>query len=466
MIFSSLIFISVFLPVVFLMYHLVPSMKYKNMFLIIASLLFYAYGEPVYVILMLASTVCNYFFGYMLGKKRRKELLIAAVVVNLVFLAVFKYMNMIVLTIGRVSGINMPAVDIKLPIGISFYTFQAMSYVIDVYRGTVNAQKSYWKVLLYVSFFPQLIAGPIVKYHDIESQISERTVDAGRIALGLRRFIVGLSKKVLISNVMAAAADSIFSLELSQVNICAAWIGAVSYMLQIYYDFSGYSDMAVGLGHMFGFTFMENFRHPYCSATIQEFWRRWHISLSAWFKEYLYIPLGGNRKGTVRTRINKMIVFFSTGLWHGANWTFVVWGLYHGIFLLLEDIVPFKKLPKWIGHLYTLLVVCVGFVLFRADTISQGMGMIARMFAGWEFETVYMSAALEPRTPLFIFVIVIGIICAVPWKEKLIVRFPNVSRIVLDRSTSVSYFGAGILLVLCMLNLSGGTYNPFIYFRF
>ena len=239
-------------------------------------------------------------------------------------------------TCNGLTGARIPPLKVSLPIGISFFTFQALSYVIDVYRGQVKAQKNYGSMLLYISFFPQLIAGPIVKYHDIEQQISNRTTDVKEIAAGFRRFIVGLSKKVLLSNTAALAADAVFAAELSQVNILSAWIGAVSYLFQIYFDFSGYSDMAIGLGHMFGFTFQENFNYPYISGSVQEFWRRWHISLSTWFKEYLYIPLGGNRKGAARTYMNKLIVFFCTGLWHGANWTFVVWGLYHGLFLLLE----------------------------------------------------------------------------------------------------------------------------------
>ena len=466
MVFSSLTFVCVFLPVTFLLYHVIPSMKCRNILLMIASLIFYAYGEPVYVLLMIVSTICNYIFGRMMETEKKKAVLAAAVIVNLSLLGVFKYTDMLLMTLNRIGGLNLAPAGIKLPIGISFYTFQAMSYVIDVYRGTVKAQRSYWKVLLYIAFFPQLIAGPIVKYHDIERQITERHADAQREAWGFRRFIVGLSKKVLISNVMALAADTVFALELSQVNICSAWLGAAAYMLQIYYDFSGYSDMAVGLGHMFGFTFMENFKYPYVSVTIKEFWRRWHISLSTWFKEYLYIPLGGNRKGTVRTRVNKMIVFFCTGLWHGADWTFVVWGLYHGIFLLLEDVLPFRKLPKWLGHIYALVVVCIGFVLFRADTIGQGMGIIFRMFAGWNFSADCMNAAISICTPLFLFILPVGIIAAVPWKERLAVCMEKTGRRFGAKELAASYLGAGILLILCMLNLSGGTYNPFIYFRF
>ena len=304
MVFSSLAFLCIFLPIVFLLHCIIPGIRAKNILLIIASLIFYAYGEPVYILLMIGSTVFNYIFGRLLGKfvaenqsEIRKGLLIVSIVVNLGLLAVFKYTNMAIGTINHIGGVSLPLAELALPIGISFYTFQAMSYIIDVYRGQVKPQKNYLNVLLYISFFPQLIAGPIVKYHDIEFQLLNRTVNVRQVAEGFRRFIIGLSKKVLISNTVAIAADAIFSLDLTQLNVFSAWVGAVAYMLQIYYDFSGYSDMAIGLGKMFGFTFQENFLHPYGAYSIQDFWRKWHVSLSTWFKEYLYIPLGGIEKG-------------------------------------------------------------------------------------------------------------------------------------------------------------------------
>ena len=391
MVFSSLTFLCIFLPVVLALYYLLPTLRIRNVLLIIVSLLFYAYGEPIYVLLMIASIIINYIFGRLLGtenKKKRQWILAIAVVINIGLLVVFKYLDMMVQTINQLSGSEIPLAGLALPIGISFFTFQALSYVIDVYRREVEPQKNLWNVMLYISFFPQLIAGPIVKYHDIQEQIDNRNTDVKEIAEGLRRFIIGLSKKVLISNTMAVTADALFAAGAGELNILSAWIAAIAYMLQIYFDFSGYSDMAIGLGHMFGFRFLENFRYPYISANIQEFWRRWHISLSTWFKEYLYIPLGGNRKGKARTCLNKMIVFFSTGLWHGANWTFVFWGLWHGVFLLFEQVCPVKKLPKVLAHIYALLVVCVGFVMFRADTFGQGMFMIGTMFSGWEFSSV------------------------------------------------------------------------------
>ena len=461
MVFSSLVFLCIFLPAVFLSYTLVPSKRVKNGILIVTSLLFYAYGEPVYVFLMIGSTIVNYFFGLLVekGKKGRR----VAVFLNLLLLGVFKYAGMAAETVNQLTGAGIPVPQIVLPVGISFFTFQAMSYVIDVYRGQVDAQRSYWKVLLYISFFPQLIAGPIVKYYDIALEIENRQQNLTEVAEGFRRFCIGLSKKVLISNTVALAADAVFALPVSRVNILTAWIGAISYLLQIYYDFSGYSDMAIGLGKMFGFHFKENFHYPYAAGSIQDFWRRWHMSLSTWFKEYLYIPLGGNRKGKIRTCVNKMVVFFCTGLWHGASWTFVVWGLYHGVFLMIESFLPKgKKAPALLGHLYALLVVTVGFVLFRADTLSQGLAMIAAMFTGFSFGEEMMSTAILQLTPLFLFMTAAGVICAAPWKEWL----EKKGRKLLPMVESFSYPVSIALLILCILSLSGGTYNPFIYFRF
>lgn len=464
MVFSSLTFLCIFLPVVLALYYLLPTLRIRNILLIAVSLLFYAYGEPVYVLLMIASIIINYIFGRLLGtenKKKRQWILAIAVVINIGLLVVFKYLDMMVQTVNQLSGSEIPLVGLALPIGISFFTFQALSYVIDVYRREVEPQKNLWNVMLYISFFPQLIAGPIVKYHDIQEQIDNRNTDVKEIAEGLRRFIIGLSKKVLISNTMAVTADALFAAGAGELNILSAWIAAIAYMLQIYFDFSGYSDMAIGMGHMFGFRFLENFRYPYISANIQEFWRRWHISLSTWFKEYLYIPLGGNRKGKARTCLNKMIVFFSTGLWHGANWTFVLWGLWHGVFLLFEQVCPVKKLPKVLAHIYALLVVCVGFVMFRADTFGQGMFMIGTMFGGWEFSSVQMAIVWEQLTPIFLVTLVVAVFGSAP-------LIPKAAEACLVRenlrkpATYFSYMASFVLLILCMLSLSSGTYNLFI----
>lgn len=467
MVFSSLTFLCVFFPAVFLLYYLLPSMPAKNTLLIISSLLFYAYGEPVYVLLMAGSASLNYLYGLWIGRAgKKKPVLALAVGTNFLILGNFKYADMLIDTCNRLTGAQIPLIRVSLPIGISFFTFQALSYLIDVYRGQVKAQKNYAHMLLYISFFPQLIAGPIVKYHDIERQISNRTFDLEETAEGFRRFIVGLSKKVLLSNTAALAADAVFAAELAQVGALAAWIGAVSYLFQIYFDFSGYSDMAIGLGRMFGFTFQENFNYPYISCSVQEFWRRWHISLSTWFKEYLYIPLGGNRKGRARTYVNKLFVFFCTGLWHGADWTFVIWGLYHGLFLLLEGILPVKKLPRALGHVYTMLVVCAGFVIFRADTLSQGAALIGKMFTGLPSGRDTMGFALQQINPLLVLVLVICLFASCPLKS-LRSRLPGRWEKILARVGNPSAYVCSIaLLVLCMLSLSGGTYNPFIYFRF
>lgn len=468
MVFSSMTFLCVFLPVVFLLYYILPDLRIRNGLLIIASLLFYAYGEPVYVLLMLLSIFMNYFLGRMLGIRSetgRKLVVAAAVVTNLGLLFIFKYTDMVLKTVNQISHSELPMANMALPIGISFFTFQALSYVIDVYRGEAHAEKNVLHVMLYITFFPQLIAGPIVKYHDIQEQIRKRKADSQEIAEGMRRFIVGLSKKVLISNTMAYAADILFSLQASEMNVLSAWTAAIAYLFQIYFDFSGYSDMAIGLGHMFGFGFRENFNYPYISGNIKEFWRRWHISLSTWFKEYLYIPLGGNRRGRVRTCINKLIVFFATGLWHGANWTFVIWGLWHGMFILLEEVFPVKKLPKVLQHMYVFLVVCIGFVMFRADTFSQGMMMIGNMFTGWEFENQQITEMLSVLTPVFLITLVCAAIGSMPVLPKLKVWVG--ASIVKNRAAELfGYTGTVFLLVLCMLALSGGTYNPFIYFRF
>ena len=470
MVFSSLAFICVFLPAVFLLHQLIPGFKGKNALLIVASLLFYAYGEPVFIVLMIVSTLFNWLFGLLIGKtashKARKGWVAAAVVVNLAFLGTFKYASMAVSTVNGIAGLAIPDPSIALPIGISFYTFQAMSYVIDVYRGDVEAQSSYPKVLLYIAFFPQLIAGPIVKYHDVEAQLSERHASLADIAAGFRRFCIGLGKKVLIANTMAVAVDSIYAAQLDHVNIAVAWIAALAYLMQIYFDFSGYSDMAIGMARMFGFTYQENFKYPYASPTVQVFWRRWHISLSTWFRQYVYFPLGGNRKGRPRTVLNKLAIFFLCGLWHGASWTFVVWGLIHGFFLLLEEYLPIRKLPKPVGIAYTLLVVTVAFVLFRADSFAQGGTIIAQMFTGWHFEYACVELAMRQLTPLFVVTFAIAIVAATSVKgaiERKIEALPESTAAAFEVA---SYVFAFALLVLSMLALSGGGYNPFIYFRF
>ena len=457
-----------------MLYTVIPVHKVRNGLLIAFSLVFYAYGEPVYVLLMILSSLVNYLCALWIGKseKQKKLPLIIAIVFNLGTLVLFKYTGMFVTAFNSVTHLSVPVPEIVLPIGISFYTFQALSYVIDVYRGEVGVQKNYFKVLLYISFFPQLIAGPIVKYRDIAEQIDNRSQSLEQIAQGLRRFVCGLAKKVLIANTMGQVADIIFAQSTSELGFLSAWLGAAAYLFQIYYDFCGYSDMAIGLGKMFGFTFKENFRYPYGARSVQDFWRRWHISLSTWFKEYLYIPLGGNRKGKARTALNRIIVFFFTGLWHGANWTFVLWGLWHGLFLLLEEYLPFlKKLPKVLGHIYTMLVVLLGFVVFRADTIGYGFGYIGRMFSFGSPGSYDMSLALRQLTPWFIFIFVIAVIgCAPirPLSDKIRQKlYADGSASTAWRIVSVALYCLAFAgLFFCILRLSPSGYNPFIYFRF
>ena len=471
MVFSSLVFSCIFFPATFLLHWLIPNRKVKNGLLLAASLLFYTYGEPVYILLMLTSALLNYVFALLMEKYRSKLLIALAVAVNLAILGVFKYTGFLLTNINAMLGLALPIPQISLPVGISFFTFQALSYVIDVYRNEVAIQRNYGKLLLYISFFPQLIAGPIVRYKDIAQEIDERTVTPRQIAFGLRRFIVGLGKKVLIANAMGAAADYVFNHGAANINILAAWIGAAAYLMQIYYDFSGYSDMAIGLGKMFGFHFKENFNHPYIASTVQEFWRRWHISLSSFFRDYVYIPLGGNRKGKFRTVLNRIIVFFLTGLWHGANWTFIIWGLFHGFFLLLEEFVPLiKKLPKFLRHIYTLLAVTVGFVVFRADTLGEAVLYIGQMFSGFDFSAGAMSFAIQALTPYFIVMLLTAIICCGPlakltarvssWEEQETLT-PTENKLQI-----ASFVLAFLLLLWCILRLAGGSYNPFIYFRF
>lgn len=464
MVFSSMVFLCVFLPAAFCLHLLLPRMRAKNFLLVVASLVFYAYGEPIYVILLVASSAGNYILARLTGEcpKIRKLTMTLAVVINLGLLVIFKYSGFLVDTFNSVTGAGIPVPQVRMPIGISFFTFQALSYVIDVYRGDASVQKNFGKVLLYISFFPQLIAGPIVKYHDVEAEINNRKQTPEEIGKGIRRFIAGLSKKVLIANTMGLVADNLFGAAATGITGPGAWLGAVSYMLQIYFDFSGYSDMALGLGMMFGFHFHENFDYPYISASIREFWRRWHMSLSGWFKEYLYIPLGGNRRGKFRTVVNKMIVFVCTGIWHGASFNFLFWGIYHGFFLMLEEYIPFigkkgGKLKSFFQHVYALLVVCVGFVFFRADTMKQGCFWIREMFTDFGWKASAMSLTLQQLTPVYLVTLAAALVAAVPVNSML--------------KKYKWYEGFTYVLslagfALCVLSLAGGTYNPFIYFRF
>lgn len=456
MTFSSATFLFLFLPVTFLLYRTMKSMRAKNALLTVVSVLFYAFGEPLYVVLLLLSAGVNYALALALARRRSRAVLAAAVVFNLALLGVFKYAGFAVRLLDLLPGVALPVPEIPLPIGISFYTFQILSYVIDVWRGDAEAQRSFPDLLLYISFFPQLIAGPIVKYHDIDTQIRRREESPEKCAAGIRRFLAGLSKKLLLANTCGQIADAAFGARTPGTAL--AWLGALAYCLQIYHDFSGYSDMAIGLGKMFGFDFAENFNSPYASGSIKEFWRRWHISLSTWFKEYLYIPLGGSRCGRARTYRNKLIVFFTTGLWHGASLNFIVWGLWHGFFSVLEDFVqPQKK--KWLAPLWrplTLFAVLIGFVFFRADSLADASAYLGAMFT---------AAPSGLALAGFLNGCDLSVAAA-----ALVLSFPVVPalrRLAGERTASaVSYAGSAALFFACVTNLASSNFNPFIYFRF
>lgn len=443
-------------------------MTAKNITLLIFSIFFYTYGESKAVVLMLISILMNYCFGLAMKpeNKARKPILAVSITANLAMLGVFKYAGFTAEMINFIPGVNIPVPEIALPIGISFYTFQAMSYVIDAYKDPKYIQKNLYKVALYITFFPQLVAGPIVKYYDFADQIDNRRTTPEMTAQGIRRFITGLSKKLLIANTMAAAADYVYGLESSQLSIALAWLGAVSYLFQIYFDFSGYSDMAIGLGKMFGFTFKENFNYPYISSSMQEFWRRWHISVSTWFKEYLYIPLGGNRKGKFRTALNKLAVFFCTGLWHGASLNFIIWGLINGGFMMLESykLLNTEKWFKPLKHIYAMLVTVLAFVFFRADTLGEACRFIGHMFNPTGITSEKNAMFLSQITPVYIIMFVAAVVFSMPVWQTL--RSKVKSKELLLYGETGSYVISLVLLAMCIITLSSASYNPFIYFRF
>jgi alginate O-acetyltransferase complex protein AlgI len=483
MVFSSPLFLFLFLPVVLTVYVALPGIKARNFWLLLMSLGFYAWGEVNFIFLLLASTLMNYSLGLWVDRSQkaggRKCAVAVAVFVNIGLLAFFKYADFAVnlvnalLVLAKIPAI--PAPHISLPIGISFFTFHALSYVIDIYRRKWRAATDPQDVALYIFFFPQLIAGPILRWSSIGPQLAERTASLEKFAEGIRRFTGGLAKKVLIANTVAVPADQIFSLPADQLSTPDAWIGILCYTLQIYFDFSGYSDMAVGMGKMFGFQFLENFNFPYLSQSIREFWRRWHISLSTWFRDYLYIPLGGNRVSETRTGLNLIVVFFLCGLWHGASLTFVVWGLYHGFFLTLER-TRFsqlqEKLPQSLRQLYAIFVVMMGWVIFRADTFAAAGNYFHALFGlshGSEAQPYVQYLAVQT-----VVAIVLGILFSGPIWDKTKEAGGR-----LKQSTPVIYRPAlqvvgssmelGLMIVLLIVSaawLAGGTYNPFIYFRF
>ena len=472
MVFSSAVFLFVFLPCVLLGYYLINP-RYRNVFLIASNLLFYAWGGPGFVLVMITSIIINYVSGILIDRahntmfgKYRAFVLAISICANLGMLFYYKYFVFTVLNLNRFFHANITMHAIALPIGISFFTFKGMSYIIDLYRRNYPAQKNLVSVALYISLFPELLAGPIDRYAGVNLQIDDRKADVEKFAYGVKRFIIGLSKKVLIANVLGEVVDKIFATPYTQIDIATAWVGAICYMMQIFFDFSGYSDMAIGLGKMFGFDFMENFNLPYTSQSITEFWRRWHISLSTWFRDYLYIPLGGNRTGNVY--VNLIIVFIATGLWHGADWTFLCWGLWHGMFLLIERIfksrgviVEVPGVAKWV---YTMSILLIGWVLFRSKGISNAYHYLQTMFNMVDHEFIRFSVWYYLDRQILLTLLFSAII-----SSKIPALFStNYSKVILIKNIAL-YANPAWLLLLMIINIIfviNSTYNPFIYFQF
>jgi alginate O-acetyltransferase complex protein AlgI len=484
MVFSSPIFLFLFLPVVLTLYPVLPGLRLRNLWLLAVSIVFYAWGEALFVFLMLGSTLMNYALGLWVDRESEtacgKWAVGVAVALNIGLLAFFKYAGFVAHNLNlllawlQLGAIHLPSV--RLPIGISFFTFHALSYVIDIYRRKSRAARNPADVALYIFFFPQLIAGPILRWSAMAPQFARRFVTRAGFVEGIRRFIGGLAKKMIVANTVAVPADQIFALSAPELSPMAAWFGALCYTLQIYFDFSGYSDMAVGLGKMFGFEFMENFNHPYIAQSIKDFWRRWHISLSSWFRDYLYFPLGGNRGSASRTCFNLILVFFLCGLWHGASWTFVVWGLYHGIFLVLER-TRFgswaDSLPRSLRHAYVLCVVMVGWVLFRADSFPQALLFLKSMFALGGVAATHLPLK-RYCTNQVICSVLLGIVFAMPfwaWLKSSLIKLVEALPGFLQAPAQIIGFVLEPMLLTALLLISsawlaGGTYNPFIYFRF
>jgi len=475
MVFSSNIFLFLFLPVVLAGYYLLNPI-FRNTWLLLASLFFYFWGEPQNILIMASSIIINYSFGLLIHINHNKQsvirrlVLTAAIGANLGLLFWFKYFDFAVNIVNQLFSFNFEFRNIALPIGISFFTFQGITYLADLHKGTIHVQKNPLKVALYISLFPQLVAGPIVRYKDIEEQISFRRSSLELVYSGLSRFITGLAKKMLIANNLAIVADQIFGLPYSEISMKTAWFGIICYSFQIYFDFSGYSDMAIGLGRMFGFKFLENFNYPYMSKTITEFWRRWHISLSSFFRDYVYIPLGGNRKGN--TYMHLLVVFLVTGLWHGASWSFIVWGLWHGLFIILERLLRGRKeffshralVP--LGHLYTMAVVMVGWVFFRAENLDYAVGYLKIMFCleSPDLSQIGFSLRyyLDKYNVAIVLAAAVGSMPVIPWLNSMAERLAIWPAVVtLGRNICLS-----ALLLLSFIMVLSSSYNPFIYFRF
>lgn len=467
MVFSGLTFLLLFLPAVLLVYFIVPK-RFKNAVLFLFSLLFYAWGEPVYVVLMLFSTVLDFSCGKVVdryrGTPKAKIGLLVSVFVNLGLLCLFKYTDFFITTINSITGTAIPLLNLPLPIGISFYTFQTMSYTIDVYRGDAKVQNNIISFGAYVSLFPQLIAGPIVRYQTIADQINDRTHSFDKFGDGVKRFAVGLAKKVLLANNIGLLWSAVSKTDISQLSVVSAWLGAIAFAFQIYFDFSGYSDMAIGLGKIFGFDFLENFNYPYISKSVTEFWRRWHISMGTWFRDYVYIPLGGNRKRFAVQIRNIAVVWLLTGFWHGASWNYVLWGVFYGILLIIEKLFLLKylnKAPSFIGHIYAVICILIGWVFFAFEDISQGLDYLKVMFGGASAlvtnETMYQMISYLP-------LLLICLVASTPVGKILYGKLKKLKNSTLTSLVSIS--GMLAVTVLSTAYLISGSYNPFLYFRF
>lgn len=466
MLFSSIPFLFAFLPLTAAMYFAVPK-KLKNGVLLLFSLVFYGWGEPKYLLLMLFSITQGYVFGLLIErtreKRRSKVYLTASVFVSLLLLGYCKYVDFFIGSFNSLTGLSVPLLRVALPIGISFYTFQILSYTIDVYRGDVPAQRNYVNLALYIAMFPQLIAGPIVRYSDIAPQLESRTHSMENAAYGIRRFTVGLSKKILIANILAEPVS--FFKDSAEKSVLFFWLYAVACTLQIYFDFSGYSDMAIGLGRIFGFRFSENFDYPYISGSITEFWRRWHISLGTWFRDYLYIPLGGNRVGKFRWFFNIFVVWFATGIWHGAAWNFVLWGLIYAVLLVNEKLWFLKPLKnsRILNHVYTMFFVVIGFVLFDAESVGAAFSALGAMLGFAGLPTVSPEAVYTLKS--YAVVLIVAVIGATPLMKKLFERIGK-SKAGSAVLTVAEPLGIVLLLTVCTAYLVDGSFNPFLYFRF
>ena len=463
MVFTSITFLYYFLPIVLLIYFITPY-KYKNGVLLLSSLIFYFYGEPKYILLMIFEVLLAYFSMLIVSKSNNKLLYILTIIIHILLLCIFKYLNFFTSNINSIFNINLPLSNIILPIGISFYTFQIISYEIDVYKKRVNVQKNLLKLATYIFMFPQLIAGPIVRYSDIEKELEIRKHSFENFSYGVERFIIGLFKKVLIANTLGELSNILITS--TNISILLYWIFAISYMLQIYFDFSGYSDIAIGLGRMFGFHFLENFNYPYMATSITDFWRRWHISLSSWFRDYVYIPLGGNRKGIKKQIRNILIVWLLTGLWHGANYTFIVWGLLFGIMLIIEKFILSKYLkntPYIIKRIYTLFIVLISFVIFRSDNINEAFNIIKGLF-GFNTKVFSNSFTIYYFKSYFI-ILLLGIILSTPLLSNIIIRLRknNVLNKIINLFEPLLIILILVLVTACLIDNS---YNPFLYFRF